>query len=208
MSDHLASPAAYTPRQRLWRIVAKRHVLAAGSIERPLVFGDNDRPGIMLAGAVRTYLNRFGVAPGRHAVVFSNNDDAARTVSDLAAAGVAVAAMVDAHAAKPGDRVTLGIRPEHLRLGLGLAGTSGVEGRASHVEQLGEASYLYLEVPAVDGFVTVRQEGDTSVGPGEVVSTVLPEQHCHLFDAAGRAFPRLLRDKGVGQTLAAAGAVP
>ena len=54
VSDHLASPAAYTPRQRLWRIVAKRHVLAAGSIERPLVFGDNDRPGIMLADAGRT----------------------------------------------------------------------------------------------------------------------------------------------------------
>ena len=105
VSDHLASPSPFTPRQRLWRIVAKRHVLAAGSIERPLVFGDNDRPGIMLAGAVRTYLNRFGVAPGRRAVVFANNDDAARTVSDLAAAGVAVAALVD-----PRADVSAGIR--------------------------------------------------------------------------------------------------
>ena len=63
------------PRQRLWRIVAKRCVLAAGALERPLVFGGNDRPGVMLAGAVRTYLNRFAVAPGRRAVVFTNNDD-------------------------------------------------------------------------------------------------------------------------------------
>ena len=63
------------PRQRLWRIVAKQAVLAAGAIERPLVFGDNDRPGVMLAGAVRTYVNRFAVVPGRQAVVFTNNDD-------------------------------------------------------------------------------------------------------------------------------------
>ncbi len=58
-------PPEHEPRQRLWRIVAKRAVLAAGAIERAIVFGDNDRPGVMLAGAVRTYVNRFGVAPGR-----------------------------------------------------------------------------------------------------------------------------------------------
>ena len=118
--------------------------------------------------------------------------------------GTRLAALVDARAAKPGDKVTLGVRPEHLGFGRGLEGAFRIEGRASHVEQLGEASYLYLEVPAVDGFVTVRQEGDTSVGSGETVSTFLPEQHCHLFDAAGRAFPRLLRGKGVERPLAVA----
>ena len=60
-----AAPPAHEPRQRLWRIVAKRAVLAAGAIERPIVFGDNDRPGVMLAGAVRTYVNRFGVDAGQ-----------------------------------------------------------------------------------------------------------------------------------------------
>jgi sarcosine oxidase subunit alpha len=96
VSDHFAQPAAFQPRQRIWRIVAKRHVLAAGSIERPLVFGDNDRPGVMMAGAVRSYVNRFGVAPGRRAVLFVNNDDAVCTASDLTAAGIVVAAIVDA----------------------------------------------------------------------------------------------------------------
>jgi methylglutamate dehydrogenase subunit C len=96
VSDHLPVPPMFQPRQRLWRIIAKRHVLCAGALERPLVFGNNDRPGVMLAGAVRTYVNRFGVVPGRRAVVFANNDDAARTVTDLVAAGVAVAALVDA----------------------------------------------------------------------------------------------------------------
>jgi sarcosine oxidase subunit alpha len=101
VADHLPAPPPFQPRQRLWRIHAKRHVLAAGAIERPLVFGDNDRPGVMLAGAVRSYLHRFGVAPGRSAVVFANNDDAARTVADLSAAGVTVAALVDPRAEPP-----------------------------------------------------------------------------------------------------------
>lgn len=96
VSDHLATPSRFQPRQRVWRIVSRRHVLAAGSIERPLVFGDNDRPGVMMAGAARTYVNRFGVAPGRRAVVFCNNDDAARTVADLHEGGVKVVALVDA----------------------------------------------------------------------------------------------------------------
>ena len=95
-NDHLPVPPAYEPRQRLWKIVAKRAVLAAGAIERPIVFGDNDRPGVMLAGAVRAYINRFSVAPGRRAVIFADNDDAFRTAADLAGAGVVVVAVIDA----------------------------------------------------------------------------------------------------------------
>jgi methylglutamate dehydrogenase subunit C len=98
VNDHVPVPSAHEPRQRLWRIVAKHAVLCAGAIERPIVFGDNDRPGIMLGGAVRAYINRFGVAPGRRAVVFADNDDAFRTATDLAHAGVEVAALVDARA--------------------------------------------------------------------------------------------------------------
>jgi sarcosine oxidase subunit alpha len=95
VNDHLPIPPAHQPRQRLWRIIAKQAVLAAGSIERPLVFGNNDRPGVMLAGSLRTYINRFAVAPGRRAVVFANNDDALQTVSSLKKAGVEIDAYVD-----------------------------------------------------------------------------------------------------------------
>jgi heterotetrameric sarcosine oxidase alpha subunit len=95
VNDHVPVPPKHEPRLRLWRIVAKRAVLCAGAIERPILFGDNDRPGIMLAGAVRTYVNRFGAAPGRNAVVFADNDDAFRTAADLAAAGIDVKALVD-----------------------------------------------------------------------------------------------------------------
>ena len=65
VSDHLAAPPPHQPRQRLWRIVARRSVLAAGAIERPLVFDGNDRPGVMMASAVRAYINRFAVKPGQ-----------------------------------------------------------------------------------------------------------------------------------------------
>lgn len=98
-SDHLAAAAATGPRQRLWRIVAKECILASGATERPLVFGGNDRPGVMLAGAVRTYINRFAVTPGRTAVVFTNNDSGASTVHHLRRAGVNVAALVDSRKA-------------------------------------------------------------------------------------------------------------
>ncbi|MFD1704026.1 sarcosine oxidase subunit alpha family protein [Methylopila henanensis] len=101
VSDHLREPAQHQPRQRFWRIVAKRAVLAAGALERPIAFGGNDTPGVMFAGAVRAYLNRYGVAPGRRAVVYANNDDAARTVADLNAAGCEVVAVVDARGDSP-----------------------------------------------------------------------------------------------------------
>jgi sarcosine oxidase subunit alpha len=95
VGDHVAEPAPFEPRQRLWRLVARASVLATGAIEQPLVFGDNDRPGVMLAASVRTYVNRFGVLPGRSAVVFSTSDDAVQTVEDMRAAGGSVAAIVD-----------------------------------------------------------------------------------------------------------------
>ena len=96
VNDHVPVPLEHEPRLRLWRIVAKRAVLASGAIERPIVFGDNDRPGVMLAGAVRAYVNRFGVAPGKRAVIFAGSDEAFRTARDVADAGVEVAALVDA----------------------------------------------------------------------------------------------------------------
>ncbi|MDQ3811344.1 MAG: 2Fe-2S iron-sulfur cluster-binding protein, partial [Chloroflexota bacterium] len=82
-------------RQRLWQVRAGTVILASGAHERPLVFADNDRPGVMLAGAARVYANRFAVAPGRRAVIFTNNDSAYAAAFDLADAGVEIAAIVD-----------------------------------------------------------------------------------------------------------------
>ena len=94
-TDHLAD-AGGKPRQVLWRIYTRRALLSAGATERSMAFGNNDRPGVMLAGAVRTYVNRFGVAPGRKVAVFTNNDDGLRTAEDLGEKGIEVAAVIDA----------------------------------------------------------------------------------------------------------------
>ncbi len=95
VADHMAAPPPHVPRLRSWRVVAKRCVLAAGAIERPLVFGGNDRPGVMLAGAARAYVNRYAVRLGARAVVFATHDDAAATARDLGDAGITVMAIVD-----------------------------------------------------------------------------------------------------------------
>jgi sarcosine oxidase subunit alpha len=99
-TDH-RGPAAPTqqPRQRLWRFFAERVVLATGAIERPLVFPDNDRPGIMLADAVCQYAHRYGVVPGREIAFFSNNDSAWRRAIALAERGVPIAHIIDVRAA-------------------------------------------------------------------------------------------------------------
>ncbi|PZQ99152.1 MAG: sarcosine oxidase subunit alpha [Cereibacter sphaeroides] len=89
------SPAANLPREAFWRIVAKHAILAAGALERPIAFRDNDRPGIMLSSAVRSYLNRYGVAAGQNVTLFANNDDVRVTARDLQAAGIKVAALID-----------------------------------------------------------------------------------------------------------------
>jgi len=84
------------PRQRLWRIRARHIVTATGAIERPLAFAGNDRPGVMLAAAMRDYLSGYGVVPGDRTVIVTNNDDAYRTAIALHAAGLAVPAILDA----------------------------------------------------------------------------------------------------------------
>ncbi|MFB8177103.1 sarcosine oxidase subunit delta family protein [Streptomyces sp. NPDC055966] len=95
-TNHLGADApANVSRERVWRIRARRVVLATGAHERSLAFGDNDRPGVMLAASARTYLHRYAVVPGRHAVVFTTNDSAYAAALDLAAAGVDIAAIVD-----------------------------------------------------------------------------------------------------------------
>ncbi|MCB2102803.1 MAG: sarcosine oxidase subunit alpha, partial [Rhodobacterales bacterium] len=101
-TDHLRRPPEGAVRQRVWHVRARRVVLATGAQERPLVFVDNDRPGIMLAGAVRTYVDRFAALPGACAVLFVNNDAAYETAISLHRAGARVAAVVDARAAVTG----------------------------------------------------------------------------------------------------------
>jgi sarcosine oxidase, subunit alpha len=94
VSDHLADPTDL-PRERLWQIRAKEVVIATGAIERPVVFPGNDRPGIMLADAARTYAVRYAARPGTRAVVVAAHDGAYRAALDLRARGIEIAAIAD-----------------------------------------------------------------------------------------------------------------
>lgn len=114
VSERLKTHKGYQPRERFWHIRAGKVILATGAIERPLVFANNDRPGVMLASAVRHYVTRYGVTPGKHILIATNNDDAYRTALDLHAAGVSVVGIVDVRIDPQGELVkavcNIGIR--------------------------------------------------------------------------------------------------
>jgi sarcosine oxidase subunit alpha len=103
ITDHLAAPHRDLPRERMWQVRAKEVVIAAGAIERPMVFPENDRPGVMLADAARTFLNRYGAVVGRRVVVFTAHDAAYRAALDLHAAGVQIAAIADLRPVADGE---------------------------------------------------------------------------------------------------------
>lgn len=107
VTDHLAAPPRHLPRQRLWKVRAKQIVVAAGAVERPLVFANNDLPGVMLAGAARRYAIQYAVRPGQRAIVFTNNDSGHEAAAALADAGIEVAAIVD-----PRDSAQLPATPD------------------------------------------------------------------------------------------------
>ena len=101
LSERLAEPGQVPPHgvaQRLWHVRAGEVILATGAIERPLAFAHNDRPGVMLSQAARTYAQRFGVLPGTRVVIATNNDDAYKTADALAAIGAEIVAILDARA--------------------------------------------------------------------------------------------------------------
>ncbi|MCJ8150648.1 sarcosine oxidase subunit alpha family protein [Shinella sedimenti] len=109
VQKHGVTTDAAKPVERLWRIVAKRAILATGAEERPLVFGGNDRPGVMTASAAATYANRFGVAAGKAVTIFTNGSSGYRTAQDLAAQGVGIAALIDSRT-DAADAAPAGVR--------------------------------------------------------------------------------------------------
>ena len=133
VTDHLADPPTWLPRQRFWTLRAAHTVLATGAIERHLAFGNNDRPGVMTVAAARTYLNRFAVLPGERIVVATNNDSAYPAAAELANAGASVR-LLDARTTIP-DQLRNSLASAEVDLHLGLAplqarGASGVNALA------------------------------------------------------------------------------
>ncbi|MFT5161370.1 MAG: heterotetrameric sarcosine oxidase alpha subunit, partial [Paracoccaceae bacterium] len=122
VSNHLADAPENAPLETFWRIATKRAILAGGAIERPIGFPDNDRPGIMMASAVRSYVNRFAATPGQAVSIFTNNEDGHRTATDLRAQGVDVACVIDTRA----DAKVSGDYP--ILTGAEVIGTKGRKG--------------------------------------------------------------------------------
>lgn len=137
---------------RHWKLRARQVIVAAGAFERAIAFADNDRPGIMLASAVRTFINRFGVRPGKRAVVFTNNDSAYGTALDLARAGASVI-VVDARAQAPADG-TVALKAAGVDLIIAgrvnrAFGTKRVE--AVEIEGAGETRRIACDLLALSG---------------------------------------------------------
>ncbi|MGY1593630.1 2Fe-2S iron-sulfur cluster-binding protein [Geodermatophilus sp. SYSU D00708] len=158
-TDHLgASAPKHLSRQRVWRIRARSVVVATGAHERPVVFADNDRPGTLLAGAARTFLHRYGVLPGREAVVFTTNDSAYDAALDLSRAGVRVQAVVDARPeGSPRRREECEQAGIRVLSGAVVTGTQGVE-RVTHAlvapfagGEVGAASAIACDLLLVSG---------------------------------------------------------
>ena len=143
-TDHLKDSGGM-PRQILWRIYSKRSVVCAGATERPIAFPGNDRPGIMLAGAVRSYLNRFGVAAGNRVAVLANHDDGMRTARDLATKGVDAVAVIEAGGFQSTAALPEGVR----RIAGAILGTAGRKQLKS--VRLADGSRLEVDCLAVSG---------------------------------------------------------
>ena len=160
-------------RQRLWKVRAKQVVLATGAHERPLVFRNNDRPGVMLASAARGYVNRYAVRPGTAAVVFTNNDDAYDPALDLADAGLRVT-LVDV-------RTELSdVRRAQLR-------RRGIELLAGHaiIDVRGTRAVTGVSVAALNAAATACTGGDRRIRCDLVCMSGGWNPAVHLFSQSG-----------------------
>ncbi len=202
LSDHLARPDHGQPRERQWQVRAGEVVLATGAIERPLVFPGNDRPGILLASAARTYLNRYGTLAGLRAVVVTSCDEAYRAALDLHRAGATIVAIVDVRAEDPG--LGAGALPEAARrAGLPIEmqttvlGTSGrLRVRAVRVQKLdssglpaGPARRLRCDLVLMSGGMTpsvhLFSQSRGKLAWEESLGAFLPAQAAERTHSAG-----------------------
>ena len=154
VADHVAAPGAFVPRQRYWTIRAGRIVHATGAYERFIAFPDNDRPGVMLAGAAATYVARYGVHPGRRALLFANNDAAYQSIFTLQDAGITVAGVVDPRgesAAQAAARAR-GITVWSSSQVVGTAGSLALTGaRVARIGSAGTDALVAADVLCVSG---------------------------------------------------------
>ncbi|MCX7349080.1 MAG: 2Fe-2S iron-sulfur cluster-binding protein, partial [Alphaproteobacteria bacterium] len=189
VSDHLRVPDPYEPRQRYWKIHAKRAVLAAGAEERPVAFGGNDMPGVMTASAMRTYANRYAAAAGRSVVVFGGNDSIYRTARDLKSHGIHVEAIVDSRNDSKADAAGTSV----LR---GALVADAVGGKAVKSVHLADGTHINCEAVAMSGGFSpivnlACHRGKKPVWDAKLLA-FLPPDNGEAFTVAGSAAGRML----------------
>ncbi|MCZ2826132.1 MULTISPECIES: 2Fe-2S iron-sulfur cluster-binding protein [unclassified Modestobacter] len=197
-TDHLGTAAPkHVSRQRVWRLRARSVVVATGAHERPVVFSDNDRPGTMLAGAARTFLHRYGVLPGREAVVFTTNDSAYDAALDLHRAGVRVQAVVDARPVGSPRREECERAGIRVLSGAVVTGTQGVE-RVTHAlvarfadGEVGAGSAIACDLLLVSGgwnpAVHLFSQARGRLRYDEVLGAFLPAEELEGLSVTGAA---------------------
>ena len=148
VQPHISQPDPYRPVEKLWRIIARETILATGAEERPLVFGGNDIPGVMLASATRSYLNRHAIAPGQRTVIFTTNRSGYKAAADLEAAGLEVAAIIDPRAAGQ-DTWTGKARVIHQAVVRDAHGGKNLTGVT--IEANGQAEHITADALAMSG---------------------------------------------------------
>ena len=189
VSDHLRVPDPYEPRQRYWKIHARRAVLAAGAEERPVAFGGNDMPGVMTATAMRTYANRYAAAAGRSVVVFGGNDSIYRTARDLKSHGIHVEAIVDSRKESKADAAGIPV----LR---GALVADAVGGKAVKSVHLADGTHINCEAVAMSGgwspIVNLAcHRGKKPVWDANLLA-FLPPDNGPAFTVAGSAAGKML----------------
>ena len=180
-------------RQRLWRIRARRVVLATGATERPLVFGGNDRPGVMLADSVLHYLVRYGVAAGQRAVVFTNNNHAYKVALALKDAGIQIAAIVDA-TPSPAHRLARAARERGIQIlsGSVITQTRGARAlRGVKVSGAAAERWIDCDLLCVSGGwspnVHLHSQSGGNVKFDEARAMFVPDRHVQSNTSVGAA---------------------
>ena len=187
------APANPSLLERTWRVRAGHVITATGAIERGLVFGNNDRPGVMLASAVQTYVNRYGVVPGKRAVIFTNNSSAYAVAADLVAAGVKLLAIVDSRETVPDDARAMvpGIEVMAGKVVTEAQGGRQVRGVAVAAKTGGSARIISCDLLAVSGgwnpTVHLWSQSRSTLRYDETLATFLPDAPAQVISAAGAA---------------------
>ncbi|MGH8328646.1 MAG: FAD-dependent oxidoreductase, partial [Steroidobacteraceae bacterium] len=199
LSDHLERPDHSQPRERQWQVRAKEVVLATGAIERPLVFPGNDRPGILLAGAARTYLNRYGALAGSRVVVVTACDAAYQAALDLHHAGASIKAIIDVRAGSTDSAMLEAARQAGLPIETQstVLGTSGrLRVRAVRIQKLdasgnpaGPSRRIRCDLVLMSGGLTpsvhLFSQSRGKLGWDEKLGAFLPAQAAERVRSAG-----------------------